>query len=102
MGRFNSALDCEIMKRIAQILAYGYTAEILSMVGCAFAIAGFNRPHAIILLPSMLICAVSLLPLVVFGRDRYCITGLMIFTFSSVGIIAVIAAFVILMIKSAV
>jgi hypothetical protein len=64
------------MNRIASFLGHGPTAEVMSFVACVLGVIGLHRP--LIASAGLVAGLVSFVPLVTFGRERYCITGLFI------------------------
>ncbi len=64
------------MNRIINVLGSAFLAEFLSLAACCLGIAGINRP--VLASAGLVAGALALLPLMAFGRQRYCITGLFI------------------------
>ena len=68
-------------KKIAAILGKSMTAEILSVFSVFVAVYGFSTSLYLTVL-ALLMAFLSFFPLAIYGRERYCITGLLIFIFS--------------------
>lgn len=64
------------MNRIAIVLGWGLTAELMSFAAFCLGVIGINRP--LVASAGLVAGLAALLPLAAFGRQRYCITGLFI------------------------
>ena len=72
--------------RVTALLGCGLTAEILSAFSVVAALIALRIYPAISLL-GMALSIMAFVPLIAYGRDKYCITGLLIFVLSAIGFI---------------
>ena len=74
-------------KRLAEMLGAKFLAETCAIASLISAILAI-RIYPQIAYVGVVLSIMAFIPLLAFGRQRYCLTGLFIFIFSSIGFIA--------------
>jgi hypothetical protein len=80
--------------KLASALSSGLLAETLAILSPIFGIVAL-KIHPVFSCFGVVLAILALIPLIVFGRERYCITGLAILMLASMGLLTSMTAIVV-------